>query len=145
MQTTLTFPTGQVGGDAALTFTEQMVQSLAGHRSGITRPDDVQVGETWLCTATTAWQLNLWTGTVDLLLLTADTFAGVIYFAGLGAAALLGVDTDGTLAANSDNLLATQKAVKTFVADYVAANPPATATKISTPARVVSQALFGGA
>ncbi|MBT2326136.1 hypothetical protein J7E62_27790 [Variovorax paradoxus] len=37
------------------------------------------------------------------------------YFTGSGAAALLTRDTDGTLAANSDTVLATQKAVKTYV------------------------------
>ena len=38
----------------------------------------------------------------------------------LGTAAGLDVDTDGTLAANSDALIATQKAVKTYVAAAVA-------------------------
>jgi hypothetical protein len=37
------------------------------------------------------------------------------YFTGSGSAALLTRDTDGTLAANSDTSLATQKAVKTYV------------------------------
>ncbi len=37
------------------------------------------------------------------------------YFTGSGAAALLTRDVDGTLAANSDTVLATQKAVKTYV------------------------------
>lgn len=37
------------------------------------------------------------------------------YFTGLGAAALLTRDTDVTLAANSDTVLATQKAVKAYV------------------------------
>src|SRR4030095_15029045 len=39
---------------------------------------------------------------------------------GLGSAATLASDVDGTLAANSDNLLSTQKAVKTFVGSQVA-------------------------
>jgi len=37
------------------------------------------------------------------------------YFTGSGTAALLTLDTDGTLAANSDTTLASQKAVKTYV------------------------------
>jgi len=43
------------------------------------------------------------------------------YFTGSAAAALLTRDTDGTLAANSDTSLATQKAVKTYVDAAVAA------------------------
>jgi hypothetical protein len=41
---------------------------------------------------------------------------------GLGSASTLGFDTDGTLAANSDALIPTQKAVKTYVSGLVAAN-----------------------
>lgn len=37
------------------------------------------------------------------------------YFTGSGTAALLAIDTDGTLAGNSDTTLATQKAVKNYV------------------------------
>lgn len=40
----------------------------------------------------------------------------VPYFTGSGTAGLLTVDTDGTLSANSDSNLATQKAVRTYVA-----------------------------
>jgi hypothetical protein len=46
---------------------------------------------------------------------------------------------------SSDSLLATQKAVKTFVAAYVAAHPATIPNNVSAPARVVGQALFGGA
>ena len=42
------------------------------------------------------------------------------YFTGSGTAALLTRDTDGTLAANSDTVLATQKATKTYVDAKVA-------------------------
>lgn len=43
------------------------------------------------------------------------------YFTGSGTASLLTRDTDGTLAANSDTSIATQKAVKTYVDSQVAA------------------------
>lgn len=46
----------------------------------------------------------------------------VPYFTGSGSAALLSLDTDGTLAANSDSVLATQKAVKTYADSLIAAN-----------------------
>jgi len=46
----------------------------------------------------------------------------VPYFTGSAAAALLTLDTDGTLAANSDTALATQKAVKTYADTLIAAN-----------------------
>ena len=42
------------------------------------------------------------------------------YFTGSGTAALLTLDTDGTLAANSDTTIATQKAVKTYADAKVA-------------------------
>ena len=42
------------------------------------------------------------------------------YFTGSGTAALLTLDTDGTLAANSDTTVATQKAVKTYADAKVA-------------------------
>lgn len=41
---------------------------------------------------------------------------------GLGSAATLTADTDGTLAANSDTSVATQKAVKTYVDNLISAN-----------------------
>ncbi len=43
------------------------------------------------------------------------------YFTGSGTAALLTLDTDGTFAANSDTVLASQKAVKTYVDQIIAA------------------------
>lgn len=54
----------------------------------------------------------------------------VPYFTGAGAAGLLTLDVDGTLAANSDTTLATQKAVKTYAdakifwASYMFSNTP---------------------
>lgn len=45
------------------------------------------------------------------------------YFTGSGTAGLLTRDTDGTLAANSDSKIATQKAVKTYVDAAVAGAP----------------------
>jgi hypothetical protein len=44
------------------------------------------------------------------------------YFTGSGSASMLDRDTDGTLAANSDTSIATQKAVKTYVDTRIAAN-----------------------
>lgn len=46
------------------------------------------------------------------------------YFTGAAAAALLSLDTDGTLAANSDTSLATQKATKTYVDTSAATRQP---------------------
>lgn len=54
------------------------------------------------------------------LTLTATNYAGMRTALGLGSAYALDLDTDGTLAANSDAKVATQKAVKTFVATAVA-------------------------
>jgi hypothetical protein len=50
-----------------------------------------------------------------------STAAAAISALGLGTAALLAADADGTLAADSDSRIATQKAVKTYVASQVSA------------------------
>lgn len=134
----------KVSGDDVLNQTVAMLKALAGNRSGPTRPDDVQPGETWVCTATTAWQLNLWTGTSDLLILVADIYAGAITLAGIGTAASLALDTDTTLAANSDAKVATQRAIKAYVAAYVAANVTIP-LNVSVAAKVAGQSMFGGA
>lgn len=44
------------------------------------------------------------------------------YFTGIGTAALMTRDTDGTLTANSDTVVATQKAVKTYVDSLLVAS-----------------------
>lgn len=49
----------------------------------------------------------------------ATTAAGARTGLGLGTVALLDVDTDGTLAANSDSKVASQKAVKTYIDNAV--------------------------
>lgn len=146
MQQRLTFPES-INGDAALDTIEAQLLSLASNRSGVSRPEDVQPGETWWCTATTAWQLNLWTGSTDLLILVADTFAGTIYIAGIGAAASMAVSTDTTLGgATPSNLsLVTEAAVQGFVAAYVAAHQANVPTNVSVAAKVAGQAMFGGA
>ena len=140
MTQTLEFPVGTCEGNATLNLIEAMLKALAGNRSGTVRPPDVQPGETWWYTATTAWRLRLWTGNTDLEILTADTYAGTIYITGLGAAASMAVSTDTTLGgANPSNLaLVTEAAVQGFVA---AKHP----LNVSVAAKVAGQAMFGGA
>jgi hypothetical protein len=59
--------------------------------------------------------------TAGKALLTAADAAGQRTALSIGSAASLASDTDGTLAANSDTRLATQKAVKTYVDQIIAA------------------------
>lgn len=58
----------------------------------------------------------------------------VPYFTGSAAAALLTLDTDGTLAANSDTTLASQKATKTYVDAKVAGLSWKQAVRVATTA-----------
>ena len=53
-------------------------------------------------------------------LVTAADYPGMRALLGLKSAALLDADADGTLGANSDDVLPTQRAVRTFVANAVA-------------------------
>ncbi|MEZ0257850.1 MAG: glycosyl hydrolase family 28-related protein, partial [Chthoniobacter sp.] len=65
------------------------------------------------------YELNAWNGTIGTV--TSRTFikrqlGGTWFYTAIdGTAAGLDADTDGTLAANSDSKIATQKAVKTYV------------------------------
>jgi hypothetical protein len=60
--------------------------------------------------------------TLGRSLVTVADAAALRTLAGLGTSATLNVDTDGTLAANSDSLIATQKAVKSYVDGLLSAN-----------------------
>lgn len=102
--TSPTLVTPALGTPTALVGT-----NITGTASGFTAGDATKVAAT-TPTAT------------GLAVLAAVNAAAVRTAAALGTSATLNIDTDGTLAANSDSIIPTQKAVKTYADQLIAAN-----------------------
>ncbi len=146
MQATLTFPTGQVGGDAALTLTEQMVQSLASGRKGATRPTDTVAGEIWTQEVSeTEWRKYLWTGEADILLFTLDPVALTLAFS--GAVNLSNFTAVNDFIVGTGNGAAAKKTlaeVKVILGIDALPTPAQLSVMLNT-SRTLNHILFGGA
>ncbi|MDI1345260.1 MAG: hypothetical protein PSV22_14330 [Pseudolabrys sp.] len=79
-------------------------------------------------------QAGFISGAIPKWEITSSTRPAASEVQGLGAAALLATDTDITLAANSDTLLATQKAVKAYVDNLVTGLAWKPAVRVATTA-----------
>nr|WP_321513130.1 hypothetical protein [uncultured Pseudodesulfovibrio sp.] len=89
MQKEIAFPPPKLSGGSTLSTIVDMFKSALSNRSGGSRPSDVQVGETWLDTsAPPLWTLKLWTGGVDIQVMTFNTDTGTVTTAATAANAL---------------------------------------------------------
>ena len=105
--------TGDVFGSGAGTFAATISANSVTNAKHSTAPANTLKGNN---TGSVANITDLTTAQVKTLLAIANTDVS-----GLGTASTLASDTDGTLSANSDTRIATQKAVKTYADQIIAA------------------------
>lgn len=101
-------------------------------------PTEQRAGDVWIPASGDGTPLG---ATLTALQLIAATANRVPYFSADGVAALLTLSTDGTLAANSDTVIVSQKGLKTYVDAAIAARKTATEHLTTQAAKTASYTL----
>jgi len=100
--------------------------ALLNHHKGSTAPTYAEAGILWLDDTTIPWMMKMYDGedwiTLGAINATTNVFTPYYGSAVTGSVVEADLDTDGTLTANSDVKVASQKAVKTYTDALIVVN-----------------------